>query len=150
MAPLTISQVARQFEVRASALRYYEQIGILPLASRVRGRRRYDDSVLRRLAVIQRARQCGFSLKEIEQLFSGFKPGASASQRWQQLSQRKLAELEASMERIKLMQSLLRRMNNCRCDALDECGAGLLRHMCEDGRPAELRRRRAPATPERQ
>jgi DNA-binding transcriptional MerR regulator len=73
------------------------------------------------------ARQYGFSLKEIQKLFTGFKPGASASQRWQQLSQRKLAELDASMERIKLMQNLLRRMNNCRCDALDECGAGLLR-----------------------
>jgi MerR family redox-sensitive transcriptional activator SoxR len=131
MRPLTITQVAKQFGLRPSALRYYEQIGILLPANRVSGRRRYDGAALRRLAVIQRARQLGFSLDEIRELFGGFRPGTPASQRWQELSQRKLAELEASVERIMSMQRLLRQMGNCRCDVLDECGAGLLRHQCE-------------------
>lgn len=132
MAELTISQVAKQFGLRASALRYYEQLGILPPAHRVSGQRRYDAASLRRLAVIQHARQSGFSLDEIQQLFSGFQPGTRASRRWQQLSKRKLAELDASMARIKSMQGLLRRMGDCRCDALDECGAALLRHRFTD------------------
>src|ERR1700732_2577493 len=93
MRPLTITQVAKQFGLRPSALRYYEQIGILLPANRVSGRRRYDGAALRRLAVIQRARQLGFSLDEIRELFGGFRPGTPASQRWQELSQRKLAEL---------------------------------------------------------
>src|SRR5207244_2892900 len=124
--------VAKQFGLRTSALRYYEQVGILPQANRVSGRRRYDVAILRRLAVIQRARQIGFSLDEIRELFSGFQPGLPASHRWRQLSQRKLAELEASLERIMTMKNLLRRMATCECDALDDCGASLLRHSCAE------------------
>jgi MerR family transcriptional regulator, redox-sensitive transcriptional activator SoxR len=127
MRALTITQVAKQFGLRSSALRYYEQIGILLPANRVSGRRRYDGAALRRLAVVQRARQLGFSLDEIRELFGGFRPGTPASQRWRELSRRKLVELDASVERIMIMQKLLRQMDNCRCDALDECGAGILR-----------------------
>jgi MerR family redox-sensitive transcriptional activator SoxR len=126
MNPLTITQVATQFGLRSSALRYYEQIGILLPPNRVSGRRRYDGAALNRLALIQRARQLGFSLDEIRELFGGFRPGTPASQRWRELSRRKLAELEASVGRIMIMQRLLRQMGNCRCDALDECGAGIL------------------------
>ena len=131
MAQLTISEVARTFGLRPSAIRYYEQIGILPEALRTSGQRRYDGSVLRRLAVIQRAQQTGFTLDEIKQLFFGFEPGTSPSKRWQEMSERKLAELEALVDQIKTMQCLLERIQNCRCDALDECGKRLLAH----GRP---------------
>ena len=75
-------------------------------------------------------------MEEIRELFGGFRVGTPASERWRALSQRKLAELEAAVERITLMQTLLRKMGNCRCDVLDECGAGLLRNMCE-GAPAK-------------
>jgi MerR family redox-sensitive transcriptional activator SoxR len=147
MRPLTITQVAKQFGLRSSALRYYEQIGILLPANRVSGRRRYDGAALRRLAVIQRARQLGFSLEEIRELFAGFRPGTPASQRWRELSQRKLAQLEATVEHIMIMQKLLRQMGNCRCDVLDECGAGLLRNLCEapaSGRRASGKSRFSP------
>ena len=130
MKQLSISQVAKQFGLRTSALRYYEQVGILPQPNRMSGQRRYDVSILRRLAVVQRARQLDFSLDEIRELFCGFQPGTSASHRWQQLSQRKLVELEASLERIMTMKELLCRMATCKCDALDECGAGILRNSC--------------------
>ena len=87
--------------------------------------------------MIQHARQSGFTLDEIQLLFCGFQPGTRASRRWHQLSKRKLAELDASMERIKSMQSLLRRMDDCRCDALDECGAALLQHRFADDEQAK-------------
>ena len=127
MQTLSISQVARRFGLRPSALRYYEQIGILPPANRVSGRRRYDDAALRRLAIIQRARDAGFALSDIRELFVGFRPGVPASQRWLRVSQRKLAELDSTLERLQLMRDLLTRMSGCKCDALDECGAVLLR-----------------------
>ena len=126
MAQLTISEVARTFGLRPSAIRYYEQIGILPPALRKSGQRRYDDSVLSRLAVIQRARAVGFTLDEIKELFFGFRAGTPPPKRWQEMSRRKLAELEALSEQIKTMQRLLERIQNCRCDALEECGQRLL------------------------
>jgi len=139
---LTISQVARQFGLRPSALRYYEQIGILPLANRVNCGGRYDTTTLGRLAVIQRARDAGFALSDIRELFSGFRPGVPASQRWLQVSQRKLAELDSTLERLQLMKDLLNRMGNCKCDALDECGAALLRTCAAQPAPRPASRRR--------
>ena len=54
---MAISEVARVFGLRTSAIRYYEQIGILPPPIRKNGQRRYDNSALFRLAVVQRARR---------------------------------------------------------------------------------------------
>jgi MerR family transcriptional regulator, redox-sensitive transcriptional activator SoxR len=117
---LAISDVARVFGLRTSAIRYYEQVGILPPPMRKNGQRRYDNSALFRLAVVQRARETGFTLEEIRELFFGF------PERWHQLSQRKLAELRERMKRLKLMETLLKRVENCHCDALDECGEKIL------------------------
>jgi MerR family transcriptional regulator, redox-sensitive transcriptional activator SoxR len=125
---LTISEVAVQVDLQPSAIRYYERIGLLPAAQRTSGQRRYDRTVLYRLAVIQRARQIGFTLDEIRQLFFGFGSTTRASARWQRLSEKKLAELEALAEGIKTMQTLLKKMNkNCRCDTLEQCGAAIFR-----------------------
>ena len=128
MSQLTISQVARQVGLQPSAIRYYEQIGILLPAQRIGGQRRYDTTVLHRLAVIQRARQTGFTLDEIRELFFGFRDAATASQRWQKLSRRKLAELAELTGQIKTMQRLLQKMMECcHCETLDQCGKGIFK-----------------------
>lgn len=126
MAELTISEVARRIGLQPSAIRYYERIGLLPHPPRVSGQRRYDATVLYRLALIQRARLLGFTLQEIRQLFFGFRKVIRASERWQKLSQRKLAELDVLMDDIKTVQRLLKRMmRHCHCETLDQCGEGI-------------------------
>jgi len=128
MPGLTISQIARQIGLQSSAIRYYERIGLLPPPPRISGQRRYDTTVLYRLAIIQRARQLGFTLDEIRQLFFGFRNVTRASERWQKLSQRKLDELDALMDDIKTLRRLLRKMmTRCHCDTLDQCGRGIYR-----------------------
>ena len=57
---LTIGAVAARTGLRASAIRYYESRGLLPVASRAAGKRVYDASVLARLAVIRLAKTAGF------------------------------------------------------------------------------------------
>jgi len=123
---LAISDVARVFGLRTSAIRYYEQIGILPPAMRKNGRRRYDKSVLFRLEVVQRARESGFTLEEIRELFFGFQPATPPPKRWHKLSERKIAELRIRMKQLKLMETLLKQIQGCRCNALEECGEKLL------------------------
>jgi MerR family redox-sensitive transcriptional activator SoxR len=81
--------VAQQVGLQASAVRYYEQIGLLPPAQRMSGQRRYDTTALYRLAIIQRARQLGFTLDEIRHLFFGFRNVTRASERWHSLSPEK-------------------------------------------------------------
>jgi MerR family redox-sensitive transcriptional activator SoxR len=133
MAQLTISQVARQIRLRPSAIRYYERIGLLPPAERLSGQRRYDPTVLYRLAIIQRARQLGFTLTEIRHLFFGFRDVTRASERWRTLSQRKLAELDHLMDGIKAVRGVLKKlMAKCRCETLDQCGKGIFQSMNRD------------------
>ena len=128
MPELSISEVARQVGFRSSAIRYYEQIGLLPPPRRVGKQRRYDTTALYRLAIIQRARQLGFTLDEIRLLFFGFGNVARASERWQKLSQRKLAELDNLMESVRAVRRLLKKMmENCHCETLDQCGKGIFR-----------------------
>ena len=123
---LAISDVARVFGLRTSAIRYYEQIGILPRPVRKNGQRRYEKSVLYRLAVVQRARESGFTLDEIHELFFGFRSATRPPKRWHQLSERKIAELRIRMKRLRLMETLLKQIQDCRCNALEECGEKLL------------------------
>src|ERR1700691_6278835 len=130
---LNISDVAGEVGLRPSAIRYYERIGLLPPAERNGKQRRYDTTVLYRLAIIQRARQLGFTLDEIRQLFFGFSSVARASTRSQQVSRHKLAELDNLMDSVKAVQRLLKKMmQNCRCETLDQCGKGIFRSGCGD------------------
>src|SRR5215468_9311572 len=126
----TISEIANQIGLRPSAIRYYEQIGTLPPAHRVSGQRRYDVTALHRLLVIQRARQTGFTLSEIKQLFFGFRAGTPPSIRWQKLKKRKIAELDAMLEHIQSMRDLLEQQGKCRCTALEECGKKMFERQC--------------------
>lgn len=145
MAQLTISQVARQIGLRPSAIRYYERIGLLPRAERQSGQRRYDAAVLYRLAIIQRARQLGFTLIEIRHLFFGFRDSARPSERWQALSRRKLAELDHLMDGIKAVRSVLNKLSTkCRCATLDQCGKGIFLSMNKNVATGPLLARRQP------
>src|SRR5215510_14799547 len=93
MPELTISEVARQVVLQASAIRYYEQIGLLPRAQRVNWQRRYDATTLYRLAIIQRARQLGFTFSEIRHLFFGFRDITRPWERVGTLYERTFGEL---------------------------------------------------------
>jgi DNA-binding transcriptional MerR regulator len=113
------------------------------------GQRRYDTTALYRLAIIQRARQLGFTLTEIRHLFFGFRGITRPSERWRMLSQRKLAELDHLMDGIKAVRGVLKKMmTKCRCDTLDQCGKGIFRSMNEkDGAIPTLRKSRRVGQP---
>lgn len=130
MTQLTISQVARQLGLQPSAIRYYERIGLLPSAERISGQRRYDSTVFYRLSLILRARDLGFTLTEIRQLFFGFRSKTRASERWRRLSRAKLHELDELMNGIRAVRNLLKKMTaKCHCQTLDECGRGIFLSM---------------------
>jgi MerR family transcriptional regulator, redox-sensitive transcriptional activator SoxR len=122
---MSIGEVARQAGVRPSALRYYEDIGLLPQPERESGRRRYEGEVLRevldRLAVVQVAQQAGFSINEIGVLLDGFSEDTPSSERWRVLAREKLPEIEALVERALDMKQLLERGLRCECLRLEDC-----------------------------
>ena len=127
MSRLSISEVARQVGLMPSAIRYYEQMGVLPPPERISGQRRYDRTVLYRLAVVQQARLAGFTLDEIRTLFFGFRDGTRAEMRWRKLADQKLAELKIIAEQINSMALLVKRMKErCHCSTLEVCGKAIL------------------------
>ncbi len=107
--------------VATSAIRYYEEAGLLPQPARVNGRRRYDDGTLQRLCVIRFAQEVGFTLSEIRELFFGFAAGTHPNVRWETLAQRKLDELAAQMARIEVMRGLLAEGLRCGCLTMEQC-----------------------------
>ena len=107
--------------MRPSAIRFYEKKGLLPNPLRSSGQRRYYPSILARLAVLERAKQCGFTLKEVRDLFND---SGLPSERWQRIARKKVAELDAMVERIATMRYLLER--RCNCADLDECGRKMI------------------------
>jgi DNA-binding transcriptional MerR regulator len=82
---LSIGEVARRAGIRPSAIRYYEEVGLLPEAERVGGERRYEEGVLRCLMNIRGAKRAGFTIEEMRILLRfprrDYSPGTLASAR---------------------------------------------------------------------
>ena len=118
---MTIGQIAAASGIAASAIRYYESVGVLPTPKRRNGRRVYDEAVLDLLRAIQVAKAAGFSVKELRALFRGFAKGASLSKMWKTLARKKLDELDAMIERANAMKDLLRKGLKCDCLTPSDC-----------------------------
>jgi DNA-binding transcriptional MerR regulator len=92
---LTIGELARRAGVTASALRYYEELGLLPAPARISGQRRYPESAASIVAVIRLNSDAGFTLAEQKALMAS--PDGAPD--WRELAQRKLAELDEKIAR---------------------------------------------------
>ena len=99
-----IDQLARRFGLRASALRYYEEIGLLSPASRHSGRRWYGPDEIRRVAVIRYWQESGLmGLDEIAEMMAG----PTASRRWRQVLEDRVESLRAQIEKMEQAKSFL-------------------------------------------
>jgi MerR family redox-sensitive transcriptional activator SoxR len=120
-APLSIGQVARLAGRRTSSIRYYEQIGLLPEAARVAGRRVYGPGVLRTLAVIETGQRAGLTLQEIKVLLAASPDDVAAVERLREVAERKLPEITALIARSQLVRDWLECAARCECPSLDQC-----------------------------
>jgi MerR family transcriptional regulator, redox-sensitive transcriptional activator SoxR len=121
MAALSIGEVAKRTGLRTSALRYYEEAGILPPPARISKRRVYDADTVRRIEVLKFAQQAGFTLEEIKTLFYGFRSETPLSARWQALARAKLHELDVLAKRIQRMRRALDLGLKCGCMRIEDC-----------------------------
>jgi MerR family redox-sensitive transcriptional activator SoxR len=121
MQVFSIGEIAKQVRVATSTIRYYESIGLLPPAKRVSGKRRYDATVLEKLGVIRLAQDAGLTIAEIQTLLYDFPTDTPPSERWQSLATKKIVELDALLNRVQAMKSLLEQTLQCHCATLEEC-----------------------------
>ena len=116
---MRIGEIAERAGVRTSLIRYYESIGLLEPPERVSGQRRYDETVLRRLAVIDVAQRAGMTLDEIRLLLEHGNDEFSTELAG--LAARKLPEIDALIERAQRVRSWMTRAADCGCETIDAC-----------------------------
>lgn len=119
---MSIGEVASLSGLATSAIRYYEQQGLIPLPRRHSGRRIYDRDILVRLSVIELAKAAGFTIREIRELLDGCAGQERPGLVWRQLAERKRVELQRTIDTARRMQTLLDQLLACNCPTIDVCG----------------------------
>jgi MerR family transcriptional regulator, redox-sensitive transcriptional activator SoxR len=118
---MKIGELASRASLNASAIRYYEKMGLLPSPQRLGGQRRYPSDTLHRVLLIRFATDMGFTLAEIKLFLSGLRDNAPVGPRWKKLATRKLAEVEQNIARSFKLKALLQGLLRCHCPSLQFC-----------------------------
>jgi MerR family copper efflux transcriptional regulator len=108
---MRIGELAERAGISAKAIRYYEQIGILPAPARTTsGYRAYDATVLGRLGFVRAAQALGLTLGEIRQIIAFRDDGAAPCAHVTALLQRRAAELERRITELRQLQGEINRL----------------------------------------
>src|SRR5215471_10155082 len=119
---LTISEISRRSGVASSALRFYEDKGLITSERFGRGHRRYPRAVLRRVAFIVFAQKIGLSLEEIRRELSKL-PGHHVPERsdWAKLSGTWTTRINERIAELERLKAGLTQCIGCGCLSLDRC-----------------------------
>jgi DNA-binding transcriptional MerR regulator len=117
MTDLDINEVAKRSGIPASALRFYEEKGLVTSVGRRGLRRLFDRKVLERLALISLGRSVGFSLDEMAKMFAP--DGQPKIDR--RVLARKAKELDLTIRKMTAMRDGLRHAANCPAPSHMEC-----------------------------
>lgn len=105
---LTIGELAHRTGVATTALRYYDELGLVCPAARVSGQRRYATSAIADVGVILFLREVGFTLAEIASLVT-----ESERQSWRETIDRKLVRLVEQQRRLEVARTALEHARQC-------------------------------------
>ena len=119
---LTIGEVSRRSGVASSALRFYEERGLIASERAGSGHRRYDRSVLRRIAFIVFAQRIGLTLDEIGAELAKLPPGRVPTRRdWSRLSSGWSSRIDERIAELRRLKAGLTECIGCGCLSLDRC-----------------------------
>ena len=119
---LPIGDVARRSGVAASALRFYEQRGLIASERAGSGHRRYPRSVLRRVAFIVFAQRIGLTLDEIGAELAKLPPDRAPTRRdWSRLSSGWSARIDDRIAELERLKAGLTECIGCGCLSLERC-----------------------------
>src|SRR5216683_2253221 len=124
MNSLTIGHLARESGMNLETVRYYERRGLLPKPPRsVSGYRLYPIEATQRLRFIQRAKELGFSLKEIGELLSLRLSPTTTSARIRAKAKSKINDIRSKIRSLESMEKTLRKLTkSCPgCGPLAQC-----------------------------
>ncbi|MCW5658249.1 MAG: Cu(I)-responsive transcriptional regulator [Burkholderiaceae bacterium] len=111
---MNIGQAAAASAVSAKMIRHYEALGLLPKVPRTQaGYRQYDDATVHTLRFIRRARDLGFSIKEIEALLGLWRNRRRASADVKRIALAHVADLQRRIDEMQAMQRALGHLAHC-------------------------------------
>src|ERR1700759_5390596 len=121
-ALLTISEVAERSGFATSALRFYERAGLIAATRTTGNQRRYERSVLRRLAFIRAARNVGLTLEEGDAALATLPESRTPTRAdWTRLSRGWRARLDAQIAALEKLRDGLDSCIGCGCLSLKRC-----------------------------
>ncbi|WP_372529267.1 Cu(I)-responsive transcriptional regulator [Piscinibacter sp.] len=120
---MNIGEASTQSAVSAKMIRHYESLGLLPKIARSEsGYRQYDDAMIHTLRFIRRARDLGFSIKEIERLLGLWRNRRRASADVKRIALAHADDLQQRIAEMQAMQrTLLHLAHCCHGDARPDC-----------------------------
>lgn len=119
---LTIGELAARSGVRPSALRFYEQAGLVSAERTAGNQRRYARSTLRRVAFIRAAQRVGLSLEEIRTALATLPADRTPTRAdWRRLSRSWQSELETRIATLQRLRDQLTSCIGCGCLSLRTC-----------------------------
>jgi MerR family transcriptional regulator, redox-sensitive transcriptional activator SoxR len=119
---LTITEVSRRSGVAASALRFYEERGLISSERAGSGHRRYRRAVLRRIAFIVFAQRIGLTLDEIGAELAKLPPDRAPNRRdWSRLSSGWTARIDDRIAELERLRAGLTECIGCGCLSLERC-----------------------------
>jgi len=119
---MSVGQVARRAVVKVSTLHFYEQKGLIQSWRNAGNQRRYDRSVLRRIAVIKMAQKLGMSLQEITQALSHLpKDNAPTEEEWRVMANVWKLQLDERIHRLQTLRDELDECIGCGCLSINKC-----------------------------
>jgi MerR family redox-sensitive transcriptional activator SoxR len=119
---LTIREVARRSGVASSALRFYEERGLIGSERAGSGHRRYPRPVLRRIAFIVFAQRVGLTLQEIAVELAKLPPDRAPNRRdWSRLSRTWSSRIDQRIAELERLKAGLEGCIGCGCLSLDRC-----------------------------
>ena len=120
--PLTISEVSRRSGVAASALRFYEEKGLIKSERAGSGHRRYQRVVLRRIAFIVFAQRIGMTLDEVAIELAKLPEGrVPEGKDWAKLSSSWTGRIDKRIAELQRLRAGLTGCIGCGCLSLDKC-----------------------------
>ena len=122
MTELTIGELAERSGVAPSAIRYYEDLGLVASRRTTGNQRRYARPTLRRLAFIRTAQRVGLTLDEIEQALATLPSGRTPTKAdWTRLSRGWRPRLDAQIRQLERLRDTLDSCIGCGCLSLRRC-----------------------------
>ena len=119
---ISIGELSRRSGVAASALRFYEQRGLVEAHRGAGNQRQFHRSALRRIAVIKVAKELGLTLEEIGAALEGLPRDRPPTRKdWQRLASRWHAQLTARIESLEMLRDNLSGCIGCGCLSLQRC-----------------------------